>query len=67
MLYFWKTNEDYLADNGGWISNYDTSISASYSIIKSFIALFQLYSIIGFFREEKEGVVSTIMQPINLR
>ncbi|CCX32016.1 Similar to predicted protein [Chaetomium globosum CBS 148.51]; acc. no. XP_001223087 [Pyronema omphalodes CBS 100304] len=55
MLYFWKTNEDYLADNGGWISNNDTSISASYSIIKSFIALFQLYSIIGFLREEKRG------------
>ncbi|CCX32014.1 Similar to hypothetical protein THITE_2145780 [Thielavia terrestris NRRL 8126]; acc. no. XP_003655037 [Pyronema omphalodes CBS 100304] len=40
--------------HGPWISPHDSSVSASYSITKSFIALFQLYSIIDFLAKSYE-------------
>lgn len=43
------------AKTGRWISQHDASISASYSIVKSFVALFQLYAIIDFLIKEKSN------------
>jgi hypothetical protein len=52
---FHSKTPEAVAKTGRWISQHDTSISASYSIVKSFIALFQLYAIIDFLTKEKSN------------